>query len=318
MEWKKVKIITNRESLDALSDELAGIGIYGIEITDKDDFKEFLENNTKYWDYVDEKLEELKNADTAITLYLSEDEEGEEQFKALQTMLERLKAKGGFGSLEIITEDVRDEDWSENWKKYFKPLEVGEKILIQPEWQPAEKTDRIVFVINPGMSFGTGTHDSTRFCIEEVEKCLKKGDSVLDLGCGSGILSIIALLLGAERADAVDIDPNCIETAYSNLELNRIDRSRYSVVAGDITADAELRASFGKYDLVLANIVADVIIALAPYVRDFMKPDGKFICSGIINERRAEVEKALERSGLLIEEERSSDEWTVIRASAKE
>ena len=139
MEWKKVKIITNRESLDALSDELAGIGIYGIEITDKDDFKEFLENNTKYWDYVDEKLEELKNADTAITLYLSEDEEGEEQFKALQTMLERLKAKGGFGSLEIITEDVRDEDWSENWKKYFKPLEVGEKYLSSPSGSPPRR-----------------------------------------------------------------------------------------------------------------------------------------------------------------------------------
>ncbi len=314
MDWIKISIITTNKGIDPVSSCLSDLGIDGIEILDKDDFKEFLENNRKYWDYVDEELEKLKEADTKITVYVSDDEDGKALLGEIQKNISEMKkadTDGVLGSLNILTANVRDEDWSENWKQYFKPLKIGDKVLIQPEWQPLEgETNRIVFKVNPGMTFGTGSHDSTRFCIEEIESNLKKGDTLLDLGCGSGILSIIALLLGASDCTAVDIDPNAVDVAYSNLELNGLDRARYHVSSGDIIASGEVRARFGKYDVVVANIVADVIIALSPYVRGFMKENGTFICSGIINERAAEVRQALEENGLEIVKTKRSDEWT--------
>lgn len=316
MDWIKISIITTNKGIDPVSGCLSDLGIDGIEILDKDDFKEFLENNRKYWDYVDEELEKLKEADTKITVYVSDDDEGKEKLREIESGMAELKnadKDGVFGTLNILTANVKDEDWSENWKQYFKPIKVGDKVLIQPEWQPLEEeTDRIVFKVNPGMTFGTGSHDSTRFCIEEIESNLKSGDTLIDLGCGSGILSIIALLLGASDCTAVDIDPNAVEVAYSNLELNGLDRANYHVSAGDIIASEEVRARFGKYDIVAANIVADVIIALSPYVRDLMKENAVFICSGIINERAEEVKQALQKSGLKIVNIKKSNEWTAM------
>lgn len=314
MDWIKVSIITTNKGIDPVSSVLNDLGYDGLEIADKDDFKEFLENNRKYWDYVDEELERLKEADTKITVYLDGGNDGLSELEKIEKSIKLLKEadiNNSFGSLKIITENVRDEDWYENWKQYFKPLEIGDKILIQPEWQPLEsETDRIVFKVNPGMTFGTGSHDSTRFCIEEIEKNIHEGDTVLDLGCGSGILSVIALLLGASDACAVDIDENSETVAYSNLEMNGLDKNNYHVYIGDIIEDSGLRDRFAEYDIVVANIVADVIIALSPYVRRFMKKDGIFICSGIINERAEEVKSALEKAGLKIVEAKQSDEWT--------
>lgn len=314
MDWIKVSIVTTNEGIDPVSSVLNDLGYDGLEIADKDDFKEFLENNRKYWDYVDEELERLKEEDTKITVYADGGADGVSELKVIEKAIKKLKENdinNSFGSLKIITESVKDEDWSENWKQYFKPLEIGEKILIQPEWQPLEsETDRIIFKVNPGMTFGTGSHDSTRFCIEEIEKNIHEGDTVLDLGCGSGILSVIALLLGASDACAVDIDENSETVAYSNLEMNGLDKSNYHVYIGDIIEDSGLRDRFAEYDIVVANIVADVIIALSPYVCGFMKKDGVFICSGIINERAEEVKSALEKAGLKIVEAKQSDEWT--------
>ncbi len=318
MDWIKTTIITTAEGIDPVSGRLLDLGISGIEISDKDDFKEFLENNRKYWDYVDEELERLKDADTQITLYLSGGAAGMEQLAAVRTSMAELKAldsEGMYGTLEIITDNVKDEDWSEIWKQYFHPIPVGEKILICPAWEKPEDTDgRTVFTVNPGMSFGTGSHPSTRFCLEEIEKNLKEGDSVLDLGCGSGILSITALLLGATSAVAVDIDSNATDVAYTNLELNNLPRDKYVTYTGDITTDEKLRDCLGKHEIVLANIVADVIIALAPYVRGFMKENATFICSGIILERLDEVREALCESGLEITEIRHDDDWAAIVA----
>ena len=314
MDWIKINIITTNAGIDSVCDALSDIGINGVEISDKDDFREFLENNRKYWDYVDEELERLKTADTKITAYVGDDEDGIKTLGEIESAMKALKSvdeDGAFGALKIMTAAVKDEDWSENWKQYFKPIEIGDRVLIQPEWQPLEsETDRIVFKVNPGMTFGTGSHDSTRFCIEEIEKHLKPGDTMLDLGCGSGILSIIALLLGAERCDAVDIDPNAVDVAYDNLALNGIEKEKYFVTSGDIIENESVRSRFGKYDLVAANIVADVIIALAPYVRGFMNPGGTFICSGIINERADEVKSALKAADIEIIGEKQSDEWT--------
>ncbi len=316
MDWIKVTITTTAAGIDPISGRLLDLGINGIEIADKDEFKEFLEANRKYWDYVDEELERLMDADTVVTLYLSDGAAGLEQLSAVRTSMEELHnldAKQLYGTLQVATENVKDEDWSEIWKQYFHPIPVGEKVLICPVWETSENLEnRTVFTVNPGMSFGTGSHPSTRFCIEEIEKYLKKDDTVLDLGCGSGILSIIALLLGAKDAVAIDIDPNAVDVAYTNLELNQLSKENYHAFAGDILSDDALREKLGKYDLVIANIVADVIIGLSGFVRQFMKENGTFICSGIILERLDEVISALESAGLTILEIRKDTDWAAI------
>ena len=316
MDWIQVKITTVNEGIEPLCGALYEMGISGLEISDSEDFKEFLENNRKYWDYVDEELERLKTADSCITLYLSRDADGMDTLSAIRRRLAELKESedgAGLGSLDLHIENVKDEDWSENWKQYFKPLEIGEKVLIVPEWERenVHDTERTQFIINPGMSFGTGSHQSTRMCIEEIEKNIKGGDTVLDLGCGSGILSVIALLLGASDATAVDIDPMAVEVAYSNLALNGLPKEIYHGYAGDITADKALYAELKKrkYDIVLANIVADVIISLSSFVKDFMKDTSVFICSGIIIDRKDEVIDALKDAGLYVSEVREMGEW---------
>ncbi len=316
MDWIKVTITTTAAGIDPVSGRLLDLGINGIEISDKDDFKEFLEKNRRYWDYVDEELERLKEADTVITLYLSDGAAGMEQLAAVRASMQELSLldkENAYGTLKVSTDHVKDEDWSEIWKQYFHPIPVGEKILIQPVWEKSENPEnRIVFTINPGMSFGTGSHPSTRFCIEEIEKHLHSGDTVLDLGCGSGILSIIALLLGASSATAIDIDPNAIDVAYTNLALNNLPKENYHAFAGDILSDQTLRTELDTYDLVIANIVADVIIGLSGFVRQFIKENGTFICSGIILERLDEVILALESAGFSIKEIRKDKDWAAI------
>ena len=322
MEWIEVKITTTAEGIEPVTGMLYDMGISGVIISDKEDFTQFLENNRKYWDYVDEELEKLRECVSSVTFYLSDDEEGTENLALVRRKAEELKKSdtdGIFGALEVIIANVKDEDWSENWKKYFHPLPIGEKVLIVPEWEKENvqsSENRIIFTINPGMSFGTGSHESTQMCIEEIEKAIKPGDKILDLGCGSGILSVIALLLGAEKATVVDIDENAVEVTFSNLKLNGLSEECMTGFAGDVTDNSGLRERLGGgYDIVVANIVSDVIIALAPYIRGFMKEGGVFICSGIINERRGEVKAALEAVNLKCENVRVKNEWSAIICS---
>lgn len=318
MDWIKVTITTTAEGIDPVSGRLLNLGISGIEISDKDDFQEFLEENRKYWDYVDETLEKLKEADTTVTCYLSDGSGGLEQLASIRSSMQELKSldkENRYGSLTVTSDSVKDEDWSEIWKQYFHPIPVGEKVLIKPSWETVDDPKgRTVFTVNPGMSFGTGSHPSTRFCIEEIEKHLHPDDTVLDLGCGSGILSIIALLLGAKDATAIDIDPNAVDVAYSNLDLNGLGKENYHAFAADVLTDESVRNDLGTYDLVIANIVADVIIALSAFVRKFMKPDGIFICSGIILERLNEVTAALEAAGFTLVEVRKETDWACVTA----
>ncbi|MBR2916237.1 MAG: 50S ribosomal protein L11 methyltransferase [Clostridia bacterium] len=317
MEWVEVKIITNSMGIEPITGVLYNIGISGIIVSDKEDFAQFLENNRKYWDYVDEELERLSTADSSITLYLPDDSSGAETLALIRSTIDNLRGNNhSYGSLEILVNNVKDEDWSENWKKFFHPLPIGEKVLIVPEWEQESvknPENRIIFTINPGLSFGTGSHESTQMCIEEIEKAIKAEDSVLDLGCGSGILSVISLLLGAKNAVAVDIDDKAVEVAFSNLNLNNLSKDKMTGYAGDVTCDADLREKIGKgYDIVVANIVADVIIAISPFVRNFMKEGGTFICSGIINERQGEVKEALEKAGLICKDLKVRNEWSAI------
>lgn len=297
MDWIQVTITTTPEGIDPLCGILMDLGINGFEIEDEGDFHRFLEENKKYWDYVDEELLQQKKKETCIKVYVSNNATGADQLLAVRKRLDELRCKNTeFGELKVILQDMSEEDWAENWKQFFHPLKVGERVLIQPEWESAESSDdRVVFTVNPGMIFGTGSHHTTQLCIEQLEKYLKEGDRILDLGCGSGILSIIALLLGAKHAEAIDIDPNAEKIAYENAERNGFGHDRYTVHSGNILSDITLQEKFSenKYDIVLANIVADVIIPLAQIAPKFMHKDSVFITSGIIMSRINEVKTAL-------------------------
>lgn len=318
MDWIKVSIYTTSEGIEPLSGRLYQLGITGLEIEDEKDFKDFLENNKQYWDYVDDDLIKEKEGETEVIAYVSDNAAGHEMLMAIRNTVSELKQldeDGEFGRLEIEIDNMCEEDWANNWKKYFHPLNVGEKILIKPEWEETENPEgRVVFSVNPGMSFGTGSHYTTQLCIENLEKFINNDTKVLDLGCGSGILSIISLLLGAESAFAVDIDPNAVDIAYQNAERNNIDKSKYTVKAGDIITNTALQEEIAKdkYDVVVANIVADVIIALAPKAKEYIKEGGVFITSGIIEDRIDDVKEALEKCGFKIESIKQRKDWASI------
>ena len=207
-------------------------------------------------------------------------------------------------------EGVQDSDWENNWKKFYKPMEIGERLLVIPEWETADPKGRVTLILNPGLTFGTGSHATTRLCLKALERYIHGGETVLDLGCGSGILSIAALRLGASRAFACDIDEKCETVAYENAALNGVTKDVYTVRTGDVLSDEKLKAAIGGgYDMVVANIVSDVIIGLAPHVRPYLKDGGKFLCSGIIDTRAEEVKNELIAAGWNVLESNSSEGW---------
>ena len=318
MDWLRVTVYTTSEGIDAVTGRMYQLGITGLEIEDEKDFKDFLENNTQYWDYVDEDLIKEKEGETCVKAYVSDDINGRELLAAINGSMQELKSideDNLFGRLETEVDSMNTEDWANNWKKYFHTMEVGEKLLVKPMWEElTEPTDRIVFNINPGMSFGTGSHFTTQLCIEALEKYVHTGDKMLDLGCGSGILSIISLMLGADEAVAVDIDPNAVDTAYENANMNDIDISKYHVFAGNVVTDPDIQKeiSKNKYEVVAANIVADVIIGLAPKAREYMKEGGVFITSGIISDRESDVHEALIENGFEIVSVNRRKDWVSI------
>ena len=318
MDWIKVTIYTAPEGIEGVTGRLYQLGITGLEIEDEQDFKDFLENNTQYWDYVDDELMKSKEGDTKVSCYVSDDINGRELLAAISGSMAEMKSideNGEFGSLEIETSGTSTEDWANNWKKYFHTLKIGDRLLVKPVWEELDApTDRVVFTIDPGMSFGTGSHETTRLCLEAIEKYVGPGMKMLDLGCGSGILSIVSLLLGASEAVAVDIDPNAVDTAYENAALNNIGKEHYNVLAGNVVTDAAVQAEIGKnkYEVVAANIVADVIMGLTPYVRRYMTEDGVFITSGIIAEREDEVRQNLIDNGFEIVSSARLKDWVSI------
>ena len=319
MEWIIFKIFTSNEGIEAVCNMLYELGITGTEIEDEQEFKEFLEENKKYWDYVDDELLKEKSGETKVKIYIENNSEAKNTIARILAELEKLKladTKKQWGRLETETEGINEEDWANNWKEFFKPTKIGKRVLIQPEWEKFEgETNRTIFTVNPGMTFGTGTHHTTKLCIEEIENAVDEEKTVLDIGCGSGILSIISLLLGAKEAYALDIDPACEHVAYENADLNNIDKSKYHVYSGDILSDKELfeKLNVRKYDVIVANIVADVIIALLPTVKKLIKGGGVFICSGIIEERIADVEKAFAENNMEIATLKRSGEWAAIK-----
>lgn len=311
VKWLEVHIDTNHTGLEPVETMLSALGIDGVVIDDETEFEDFLENNRQYWDYVDEDLRQEMQGRSRITFYLEAGDEGFAKLGEVRIALEELKkTRDDCGTLLMTLDDLEDADWENNWKQFYKPMEIGERLIVVPEWEQANTQGRIPLILNPGLTFGTGSHATTRLCLTALEETIHGGERVLDLGCGSGILSIAALRLGAEHAFACDIDEKCVEVAYENAALNGIDRSRYTVRWGDVLSDQQLKAEIGGgYDMVVANIVADVIIGLSGQVRPFLKKDGLFLCSGIIDDRAEEVARHLREAGWDILRTRQSEGW---------
>ena len=311
MQWLELKIDTTPAGITPVSDLVESLGVTGLVIEDEGDFHDFLENNRQYWDYVDEDLLEAKRGVCRVTFYVAADDEGMDTVAKVRMALSELKKRReDCGALVMTMAQMDDADWENNWKQFYKPMEIGERLIVVPEWESARTHGRIALILNPGLTFGTGSHATTRLCLTALEKHVMPGQRVLDLGCGSGILSIAALLLGAEHAFACDIDEKCVDVAYENAALNGIGKDRYTVRWGDVLSDRRLQKELGgQYDIIVANIVSDVIIGLAPQVRPFLKEGGLFLTSGIIDTRAVEVAEKLRENGWEIVEERQSEGW---------
>lgn len=312
MNWLEVKVDTAPAGLDAVSERLEALGVTGLVIDDEADFHDFLEHNHQYWDYVDDALMQEKRGLSRVTFYLPDDADGEKLLSDARAALSALEqANPACAPIHVAVGKMADSDWENNWKQFYKPMEIGERLIVIPEWESANvPAGRAALLLNPGLTFGTGSHATTRLCLTELEQQIHGGEKVLDLGCGSGILSIAALVLGASRAFACDIDEKCVDVAYENAALNGVGRDRYTVRWGDVLTDRQLQGEFGgEYDIVVANIVADVIMGLSGRVRPFLKAGGLFLCSGIIDDRAEEVADKLRADGWTILKTRQSEGW---------
>ena len=320
MKWIEMTVFTTEQGLDAVAARFDMLGIQQVVIEQgKESIEAFLKETAKYWDYADtDKLAAGK--EPCVKAYLADAGENMELVHLAEASFEELRRTDvgiDLGSLRFVVRTADEEDWANNWKVYYKPIKIGERLLVRPSWESLSDAEgRTILSLDPGMAFGTGSHHTTRMCLEYLEKTVKEGDALLDLGCGSGILSIAGMLLGAKNALAVDIDPIAEKIAYENAALNGVGRGRYEVRIGDVLTDAALRAELAtrKYEVVTANIVASVIVALLPVVPLLLREGGVFITSGIIHERLDEVKEAIVASGLTILDVKINEEWCAILA----
>ena len=314
MNWAEISIQTTTDGIEIVNGFLMAHGINCVMIEDAADFQNFLQDTTIHWDYVEEDLMKLAEAPTKIKFYLPDNPQGFETLNLVKRDLPSLQADQeiNLGTLEISLCYKEEEDWETAWKKYYHPIEISDRLVVVPEWEEyPEKPGQILLRMNPGMAFGTGSHNTTRLCLQFLDGMQLSGLDVLDMGCGSGILSIASLLLGAKSVQAVDIDLLATKIAHENAALNSCDDERLTVRCGNILEDAALADEIGQksYDLIVANIVADVIIAMAPLFARFIKPEGTLVVSGIISERAKEVTSHLEKHGFVILELREDNDW---------
>jgi ribosomal protein L11 methyltransferase len=317
MKWKKYTIETTTEAEDFLSMTLMDLGIEGIEIEDNIPLTKE-EQADMFIDFLPELPPD--EGKSHVSFYIEDDgSDQRETLKEVKIALENLRSTVDVGSGEITSSETEDLDWINNWKKYFSSFTIGD-ILIKPTWEELKEVDKdkLLIEIDPGISFGTGKHETTQLCIRQLEKYIKKDEKpkVLDVGCGSGILSIVALKLGAGEVVGTDLDKDCMTSTHENMEVNHLDPSLGTFYVGNLIDDEELQHKVGdeEYDIVVANILADVIIPMAPVIPGRLKKGGYFITSGIIDFKENEVRAAIEAAGLNIVEINHQGEWVNITA----
>lgn len=318
MQWLEITVDTAPGGTQTVATYLTAAGFEDLVIEDQQEYEQFLEENRAYWDYIDEKLQKELQGLSQIKLYLEEDDTAGMQ--KLENVLSSLKEKfsdGSLGSLAMKKAPLAETNWEESWKDNYPPQPVGEKLLVLPYWLAEQDTEgRLPVILDPGLTFGTGAHPSTQMVMENMEKLVKPGAHCLDLGSGSGILSIAALRLGAEDAIGVDIDPKAEDISRENAAYNGFAAPEFTALTGNVTTDTALMAKLKerRYDVVLVNIVADVIIGLSPVLPDYMSEDTVLICSGILDTRLGDVTAALEKAGLHITKICEKEDWRCVCA----
>ncbi len=308
MAWLEITVSTTADSIDDTAAMLSAAGFSELVLEDQSQFEDFLEENRACWDYIDEQLQEKLQGLSNIKLYLDESD---------TQNLAKLKKLAEEKALPISVSALPETDWENSWQEHYPAVEVGEKLIVLPYWLADEdNSGRIPVILDPGLTFGTGAHPSTQMVMETMEQRLIPGGHCLDLGSGSGILSITALRLGAASATGVDIDPKAEDIARENAAYNGFAAPEFFACTGDVTADKRLmeRLNTQKYDMVLVNIVADVITHLAPTLPAFLQEHSILICSGILDKRLNDVIAALTKAGLTVTETKSKEDWRCVIA----
>ena len=310
MAWLEITLDTDSEKIESVAAQLTAQGFAELVIEDQAEFETFLDENRAYWDYIDEDLQEKLQGLSHIKLYL-EDTQTEDLAR-----LERAAAQLG---LPMDVRSMAETNWEESWKDNYPAVEVGENLIVVPYWAAEETNGRTPIILDPGLTFGTGAHASTQMVMEFMENCVRPGFRCLDLGSGSGILSIAALRLGASSAIGVDIDPKAEDIARENAAYNGFGSPEFAALTGNVTEDVDLMSKLQQqsYDLVLVNIVADVIIGLSPVLPAFLTENSILLCSGILDVRQDDVRTALEKAGLEILEVKAKEDWRSIRAKRR-
>ena len=315
MAWLEITLTTRGGTVDDVAAALTAGGFSELVMEDQQEFEEFLEENRDYWDYIDEDLQEKLQGLSRIKLYLEDtDSDGMDKLTAL---VAQLRQRPAFGELELTAAALPDTDWEESWKDNYPPQEAGQTLVVLPYWlTDSYGGGRTPIILDPGLTFGTGAHASTQMVLEAMEKCVRPGFSCLDLGSGSGILSIAALRLGAERAIGVDIDPKAESIARENAAYNGFAAPAFTALTGNVTADQAMMTALSEeqYDLVLVNIVADVIIGLSPVLPHFLGENTRLICSGILDSRLADVLAALQEAGITVTAVHEKEDWRCVEA----
>ncbi len=320
MAWLELSISTVSGGIGRVAEMLTAGGFEDLVLEDQAEFESFLEENRAYWDYIDEQLQEKLQGLSNIKLYL--DASDTQSLEKLKNLLSDWKARDTeeeLGSLALTVKPLPDVDWEESWKDNYPPQEVGQRLVVLPYWLADQETDRLKVILDPGLTFGTGAHPSTQMVMEFMEQHVKPGCQCLDLGSGSGILSIAALRLGAKNAIGVDIDHKAENIARENAAYNGFAAPEFTALTGNVTADKTMmrRLAENHYDIVLVNIVADVIIGLAPVLPHFLASDSLLICSGILDTRLTDVRAALEQAGMVITDIKAKEDWRSLCAKRR-
>ena len=320
MSWLEITIRTAPTGIEDVAAALTAGGFEDLVLEDQTEFEQFLDQNRAYWDYIDETLQAQLEGLSQIKLYLEEaDTSGLTRLEALLGEL-RARDTARLGTLEMQAVPMADTDWEESWKENYPPQPVGRGLVVLPYWlADADSSGRLPVVLDPGLTFGTGAHPSTQMVMEVMEDTVRPGASCLDLGSGSGILSIAALRLGAATAVGVDIDPKAEDIARQNAAYNGFAAPEFTALTGNVTGDKALMQKLQqrRYDLVLVNIVAEVIISLAPVLPCFLDEKSTLICSGILDSRLPEVLCALEQAGLTVTQTLAKEDWRCVRAKRR-